>query len=100
MNDKITVTLTSDQARYVLKGLDERLLETSRYLSPFVSRDDYPKPTDMDTCCDGHRAKYEKWRSDTMYLFDRRDEIQAVIDKIEAEINKSEQSNGSAASAD
>jgi hypothetical protein len=52
-----TVVLTEEQRRSVLYALEDKLLETERYVSSSKVPD---KPGPEQSCCDIHLARYER----------------------------------------
>lgn len=80
--EQINISLSDTDRQLVLAGLTDQLLETQRYLSPY--QEQYPDPTPLDTCCTGHRARYDMRLDDHRRLLSKKQQIDTLISVLES----------------
>ena len=72
----VTVDLTDEQRKAVLYALEDRLLETKRYMSGSEVPDE---PAPQHVCCDFHLQRYERDREIYQAMRARKKDVEATI---------------------
>lgn len=78
----VILALNEEQRHAVVGALYDKLGETEHYLLSY--RHDADQPAALDTCCDGHLARYNERISQRDSLRDRKELLKTTIELVDS----------------